>query len=112
MATVQITPPPISQGAMADLLCTIMILCRGIGIDGKSCWAYMCIKPSMAKSFKDAREKGAFDIEDYGTVIEHGEGVNPSDDIKRRMEREYGMNHSYEDDLLSAVERIQQKTGM
>lgn len=111
MATVQVTPPPISQAAMADLLCTIMILCRGMGENGKACWAYMCIKPSMAKSFKDARERGAFDIEDYGTVIEYGEGANPPDDVKRRMEREYGMNHNYEDDLLRAVERVQQKTG-
>lgn len=111
MATVQVTPPPISQAAMADLLCTIMILCRGMGADGKPCWAYMCIKPSMAKSFKDARDKGAFDIEDYGTIIEYGEGVNPPDEIKQRMEREYGMNHNYEDDLLRAVERIQEKNG-
>ena len=109
MATVQVTPPPISQAAMADLLCTIMILCRGNGENGKPCWAYMCIKPSMAKSFKEAREKGAFDIEDYGTIIEYGEGISPSDDVKRRMEREYGMNHNYEDDLLRAVEQIQQK---
>ena len=105
MATLQTTPPPISQNAMADLLCTIMILCRGAGEDGKPCWAYMCIKPSMARSFKEARDKGAFDIEDYGTIIECGEGSEPSDEVKRRMEREYGMNHHYEDDLLRAIER-------
>lgn len=106
MATVRITPPPISQNAMADLLCTIMILCRGRGADGNSCWAYMCIKPSMARSFKEARDKGAFDIEDYGTVIEEGLGAEPSTEVKRRMEREYGMNHNYEDDLLRAVDSI------
>ncbi len=111
MNTVQ-TAPPTSQAVMTDLLCTIMILCRGTEENGNPCWAYMCIKPSMAKSFSDARAKGAFEIEDYGTVIEYGDGVNPPDEIKRRMEREYGMNHNYEDDLLRAIENIKHKTGM
>lgn len=102
-------PAPISGNAMADLLCSIMILCRGIGENGKPCWAYMCIKPSMAKSFKEARDKGAFDIEEYGSLIECGDGVEPSDEIKIRMERDYGINHHYEDDLLEAVEEIKRK---
>ena len=109
MAILQNTQPPLSQNAMIDLLCTIMILCRGIGEGGNSCWAYMCIKPSMAKSFKEARESGPFDIEEYGAIIESGEGAEPPDEVKRRMEREYGMNHNYEDDLLRAIERINQK---
>jgi hypothetical protein len=109
MATVQITPPPISQNAMADLLCTIMILCRGGDENGNPCWAYMCIKPSMAKSFKAARDSGIFNIEDYGTIIECGNGVQPPDAVKRRMEREFGMNHHYEDDLLRAVENIKRQ---
>lgn len=66
----------------------------------------------MAKAFSDARQKGAFELEDYGTVIEYGEGIDPPDDIKLRMEREYGMNHNYEDELLRAVENIKHKTGM
>jgi len=109
MAILQNTPAPISQNAMIDLLCTIMILCRGVNEGGSPCWAYMCIKPSMAQSFKEAREKGLFDIEEYGAIIESGEGMEPSDEVKRRMEREYGMNHHYEDDLLRAVEQIKQQ---
>jgi hypothetical protein len=98
-----------SQNAMADLLCTIMVLCRGCDNRGKPCWAYMCIKPSMAKSFKEAREKGAFNLEEYGSVIEHGEGSEPPEDVKKIMERDYGMNHNYEDDLLRVVEEIKRK---
>ena len=109
MAIPQNTPAPISQNAMIDLLCTIMILCRGVCEGGNPCWAYMCIKPSMAKSFKEARDKGLFDIEDYGAIIESGEGIDPPDEVKRRMEREYGMNHHYEDDLLRAIEQIKQR---
>ncbi|MEZ5690726.1 MAG: hypothetical protein R3D71_03545 [Rickettsiales bacterium] len=106
------TPPPISQNAMADLLCTIMILCRGNSSDGKPCWAYMCIKPSMAKSFKEARDKGNLNLEEFGTIIEHGDGQEPSEEVKHRMETEYGMNHNYENDLLRAIENIEQKNAI
>lgn len=109
MSMIQMSPPPISQNAMADLLCTIMVLCRGVGSNGKPCWAYLCIKPSMAKAFKDAREKGPFDIEDYGSIIESGEGIEPPANVKRRMEVEYGMNHHYEDELLRAAEAVKKK---
>lgn len=99
------TPPPlpISQSAMADLLCTIMVLCKGSDNRGSPCWAYMCVKPSMAKSFKEARAKGGFNLEEYGSVIEYGSGIEPSDEVKKRMERDYGMNHDYEDALLRTV---------
>lgn len=97
---------PLAHDAMADLLCTIMILCRGSDEDGEDCWAYMCVKPSMAQAFKDARDKGIFDIEEYGTVIESGSGIEPPVEIKRRMERDFGMNHSYEDGLAAAIRKM------
>lgn len=99
----------VSQNMMADLLCSIMVLCKGSDEFGNPCWAYMCMKPSMAKPFKDAREKGGFNLEEYGSVIEYGQGTEPPNDIKRRMEKEYGMNHNYEDDLLRAVAEIKLK---
>lgn len=95
--------PNISQHAMADLLCTIMVLCKGQDGYGNPCWAYICIKPSMAQSFKEAREKGVFNLEDYGSVIEHGNGTEPPEDIRMSMERNYGMNHNYENKLLQSL---------
>jgi hypothetical protein len=102
MSMIQLSPPPLSHTAMADLLCTIMILVRG-EYNGKPAWAYMCIKPSMARAFSEARAKGAFDIEEFGSVIESGDGHEPPADVKQRMEREYAMNHRFEDDLLAAA---------
>lgn len=94
---------------MADLLCTIILLCRGTGTDGKPFWAYMCIKPSMAQAFKDARDMGTFRLEDYGTILELGEGEEVPAGIKQRMEREYGVNHGYEEELLKSIEAITQE---
>jgi hypothetical protein len=104
MSPVQMTQPPISSNAMADLLCTIMILCRGRSMQGKPCWAYMCIKPSMAHAFKEAREKGPFDLSNYGAIIESGDGIDPPQEVQQRMERDYGMNHNFEEELLRAAE--------
>jgi len=106
MPGVEITPPPLSSQSMADLLCTIILLCRGTGTDGKPFWAYMCVKPSMAQAFKDAQDKGSFHLEDYGTILEMGEGEDVPPDVKARMEREYGINHNYEDELLKSIEAI------
>ncbi len=69
-------------------------------------WAYMAIKPSMAQSFKEARDKGIFDIEEYGTIIESGEGESPPVEVMHRMEQQYGMRHNYEDDLLKALQKM------
>lgn len=96
-------PLPLSPQAVADLLCTVMILCRGRDAAGNPIWAYLCIKPSMAAAFKAAREGGNVDIADYGTIIESGEGEEPPEKIKLRMERDYGVNHQFEQDLLDAV---------
>jgi hypothetical protein len=87
--------PPLSQQSVADLLCTIIILCRGKDENGKPIWAYLCMKPSMASAFKCARERGGFDIEDYGTVLESGNGEEPPAELKVRMERDYAVNHAF-----------------
>jgi hypothetical protein len=104
MSMVQITPPPLSSQSMADLLTTIILLCRAHHTDGSPFWAYMCIKPSMARAFKEARDSGAFNLEDFGTIIEWGEGSDPSPVIKQRMEKDYGVKHDYENELLNAIE--------
>jgi len=107
MANVHITPPPLSAQSMADLLCTVILLCRGVGTDKKPFWAYMCIKPSMAESFKEARNKGVFQLENYGTIIELGEGDEVPSEIKQRMERDYGVNHHFEEDLMAAIKSLE-----
>ena len=103
MLNTSTTSSPLSPEALADLMCTLMILCRGTDAQGKSIWAYLCIKPSMAASFKEARERGNIDISEYGTIIEAGDGAEPPADIRIKMERDYGVNHGFENELLAAV---------
>ncbi|MGE0754271.1 MAG: hypothetical protein AB7L92_03825 [Alphaproteobacteria bacterium] len=100
----QTTHPP-SQ-SISDLLSTIMVLCRGRDENGEPCWAYLCIKPSMAKAFHDARKLASMDIGDYGTIIESGRGEHVPEDVQKRMAHDYGARHDYEQQLAHAVEQI------
>jgi hypothetical protein len=94
-----------AAGQMLDLLCTVMVLCRGKLANGKPFWAYMCIKPSKAKAFGDARKSGRMNLMDFGSVIEAGEGENPPEDVKLRMEREFGMRHDNDEQLLNMIKK-------
>ncbi|NBO18541.1 MAG: hypothetical protein EBV03_04810 [Proteobacteria bacterium] len=103
---VHITPPPLSSQSMADLLCTMVLLCRGNDMYGRRFWAYMCIKPSMAEAFRKAREAGNFNLGEYGTIIEAGEGETVPQDVQQRMARDYGVRPDYEQELLSIFRNI------
>src|SRR5579871_3402373 len=103
MPGVNISPPPLSPQAMADLLCTIIVLCRGLDDGRKPFWAYICIKPSMAQAFREAREKGNFSLEDFGSIIEMGAGQDVPAEVMQRMESQYGVNHRFEEELLKAI---------
>ena len=105
---VHITPPPLSSQSMADLLCTIVLLCRGKDMYNRPFWAYMCIKPSMADSFRKARDSGKFNMGDYGTIIEAGEGSEVPADIKDRMARDYGAQEDYEDEIMRIALSLKQ----
>lgn len=102
-----ITPPPLSAQSIADLASTITVLCQGYNRQGRRFWAYMQLKPSMAEAFHEAQESGCFALEDYGTVIAFGEGEEVPVEIQRHMEREFGVNHHYEDDLSRALDSLE-----
>jgi hypothetical protein len=104
---VHITPPPLSSQSMADLLCTIVMLCRGKDMYNRTFWAYMCIKPSMAEAFKKARDAGGFNLGDYGTIIEAGEGTEVPLDVRDRMTRDYGVQEDYEEEVIRSAEALQ-----
>lgn len=102
----QMRSPTRDPQPIADLLSTIMVLCQGKNDDGKPVWAYVCVRPSMAKAFHDARQSGGFNLADYSTIIESGEGETVPAHVQNMMERDYGARHDYEQLLLNAIEQI------
>jgi hypothetical protein len=111
MPSVHITPPPLSTQSMADLMCTVVVLCEGENEQKRHFWAYLGIKPSMAKAFHEACASGCFNLEDFGTVIEYGEGVQIPSAVQKRMERYYGVDHEYEAHLRETLAVLQEQNG-
>src|ERR1700733_1455702 len=69
-----------------------VLLVRGESPDGKKIYAYLAIRADKLEAFMEAQKQGTFYPEDYGIVIEAGEG-EPSDAVKKKMTEEYGFNH-------------------
>jgi hypothetical protein len=78
-----------------------ILLVRGESPDGKKIYAYVAIRADKLESFMEAQKQGTFYPEDYGIIIESGEG-EPSDEIKHKMTQEYGFNHEAMMDIGSS----------
>lgn len=75
-----------------------VLLVRGESPDDKKIYAYLAIRADKLEAFMEAQKQGTFYPEDYGIVLESGEG-EPSDEIKQKMTQEYGFNHDAMMDL-------------
>src|SRR3984957_5445157 len=69
-----------------------VLLVRGESPEGKKIYAYLAIRADKLEAFMEAQKQGTFYPEDYGIVIEAGEG-EPTEEIKQKMTKEYGFNH-------------------
>jgi hypothetical protein len=69
-----------------------VLLVRGEDPEAKPIYAYVAVRADKLKEFMAAQESGVFYPEEYGVIIEAGEG-EPSAHVRERMEREYGFNH-------------------
>ncbi len=69
-----------------------VLLIRGESPDAKRIFAYVAVRADKLEEFMEAQKQGTFYPEEYGIVIESGEG-DPSDEIRKKMTEEYGFNH-------------------
>ncbi len=69
-----------------------VLLVRGENPDGKPIFAYVAVRADKLESFMQAQKDGMFYPEDFGVIIESGEG-EPTEEIRQKMETEYGFNH-------------------
>lgn len=78
-----------------------ILLVRGENPDGQPIYAYVGVRADKLEEFMEAQKSGMFYPEEYGVIIEAGEG-EPSQDIIRKMEEEYGFNHQMMVDIPDA----------
>jgi hypothetical protein len=58
----------------------------------RSCYIYIAVRQDDMSDFKNAIKNGDFDADDYGIVLEQGDG-KPSDETVQRMKILYSCNH-------------------
>ncbi len=78
-----------------------ILLVRGEDPKGMPIFAYVAVRADKLESFMEAQKHGLFYPEDYGVIVEAGEG-EPTDDIRQKMEKEYGFNHQMMVDIPDA----------
>lgn len=59
---------------------------------GQNSYLYIAVRQDQMPEFQKAIKCGNFDAEDYGIVLEQGEGI-ASDDIKQKMRMMYNCDH-------------------
>lgn len=90
---------PEQQEVAEQTVCVLLV--RGENPDGESIYAYVAVRVDKLEEFMAAQASGAFHPEDYGVIIEAGEG-EPSLAVRRKMETEYGFNHDKMVDIPDA----------
>lgn len=69
-----------------------ILLVRGETPEGTKIFAYVAIRADKLEAFMEAQKQGTFYPEDFGIIIESGEG-EPNEEVRRKMTEEYGFNH-------------------
>lgn len=88
-----------------------MLLVRGENPDGQPIYAYVAVRADKLEEFMKAQEEGLFYPDDYGVIVEAGEG-EPDADVQKRMEEEYGFNHQAMLDIPHSVSQDQLNENM
>jgi len=90
----------VSEQIIAEKTVCILLV-RGENLEGGTIFAYVAVRADKLESFMAAQKTGTFYPEDFGVIIEAGEG-EPSDDVRKKMETEYGFNHNVMVDIPDA----------
>ncbi len=69
-----------------------VVLVRGYSQTGVLQYAYVLIRLDRLVKLQEAMATGDYKVQDYGTVVEWGEG-SPSQEVMIRMRDEYGFDH-------------------
>lgn len=80
-----------SEGLADKTVCILLV--RGENPNGGTIFTYVAVRADKLQEFMEAQKSSVFYPEDYGVIIESGEG-EPAEEIRKKMEDEYGFNHA------------------
>ena len=85
----------------------ILVLISGQLADGSEHYAYLSVPPGKYQAFKTAEAKGGYDASQFGTILAHGKGLTPPLHVQQELEKLYGANHRFEEELAELSRRIE-----
>lgn len=86
-----------------DAAARFTFLVRGT-VEEQPVYAYVAILPSRVEAYLEAAEAGGkINFSEYGEIILCGEGEDPPADVRKRMEEEYNVNHSFEEEVEKQI---------
>jgi hypothetical protein len=81
----------ISQRIIAEKTVCVLLV-RGENPEGQPIFAYVAVRADKLTEFMEAQKTGLFYPEEFGVIVESGEG-EPPPEVRRKMETEYGFDH-------------------
>ncbi len=89
-----------------DKLLHSIVFVRGVSPDKKPIWAFAAIQSNLYAKFKIAEAKGTYDLSQFGSIIEHGQGIQPPEEVLQHMRSAYGASMDFEENLLDELHRF------
>jgi len=91
-----------SQEAPTSENTTCVVLVKGESPEGVTSYAYVALQADKLEPFMKAQEEGIFHPDDYGVIVQAGEG-DPTPEVQQYMEENYGFNHAAIMDIPSDI---------
>ncbi len=88
-----------------------ILLVSGESEEGIPLYAYVAVRADKLEEFMEAQNSGIFYPEEFGVIVEQGEGT-PSAEVRKKMEVEYGFCHETMIDIPDADEAAVAKMDM
>lgn len=89
-----------SERLMAEKTVCILLV-RGENPSGERIYAYVAVRADKLEEFMEAQKSDTFYPEEHGVIVESGMG-EPNEEVREKMERDYGFNHNAMTDIPDA----------
>jgi hypothetical protein len=57
---------------------------------GQACWHFLYVDKIKLEIFKARLKTGSLELKDYGTILYSGWGTEPPEDIKQKIQEQFG----------------------
>lgn len=87
----------------------MIFLSKGTTRDNKPYWAYLMVPEENLLKYAEIRSSGkAFDLSDYGIILEWDIGTDPPKDVKEEMAKHYNAQEDFLEKFMTNLRSTKQ----